>query len=84
VTYNIYLYEFQQIQLLFRQYPNNTKLNSTGITIKEVFRFNNNYISKVIRFVRGVDNINGNMIIWVYNDNEAYKCLNSPCLGYGY
>jgi hypothetical protein len=33
VTYNIYLYEFQQAQLLFQQYPNNTKLNDTGITI---------------------------------------------------
>lgn len=32
-TYNIYLYEFKQVQLLFQQFPNNTKLINTGITI---------------------------------------------------
>jgi hypothetical protein len=49
-----------------------------------VFRFNNNYISKVIKFVRGVDGITGNMVIWAYNDNEAYKCASIPCIGFGY
>jgi hypothetical protein len=66
------------------QYPNNTRLNRIGINITEVLRFNNNFITKVIRFVRGVDIVTGNMIIWVYNDNEAHKCVNPPCLGFGY
>lgn len=68
VTYNIYLYEFQQAQLLFQQYPNGTSLNKIGVTITEVFRFNNNYISKVIRFARGVSQPTGGMVIWAYND----------------
>ncbi len=84
VTYSIYLYELQQAQLLFRQYPNGTRLNATGVTITEVFRFNNNYISKVIRFVRGVNQATGGMVIWAYNENEAYKCYKPPCLGFGY
>jgi hypothetical protein len=69
VTYNIYLYEFQKAQLLFQQYPNGTRLSTTGVTITEVFRFNNNYISKVIRFARGVNQPTGGMVIWAYNDN---------------
>jgi hypothetical protein len=69
VTYNIYLYEFQQVQFLFKSYPNNTQLNSTGIIIIEAFRFNNNYISKVIRFVRGLDSATGQEIFWAYNNN---------------
>lgn len=59
VTYNIYLYTFQKVQQLFQQYPLNTQLNITGVGIIESFRFNNNYIAKVIRFVRGFDRLTG-------------------------
>lgn len=69
VTYNIYLYTFQKAQQLFQQYPNNTQINVTGVGIFESFRFNNNYITKVIRFVRGFDSITGKEVIWAYNEN---------------
>ena len=84
VTYNIYLYSFQKVQQLFLQYPKNVQFNATGVGIIESFRFNNNYIAKVTRFVRGFDSMTGKEVIWAYNQNEAYKCCNSPCIGYGY
>jgi hypothetical protein len=31
-----------------------------------------------------VDHINQKEVIWAYNRNEAYKCSNLPCNGFGY